>query len=143
MAPPDVVRTMRGSAVFPWVLLLAGGALVADAVLRGGASVALVVVFPVFFGGSAEFFLGVVLLFFGVVTLPLAFGYSFETDTSEPSRPPHATAPPSEVGGLILVGPVPIFFGRWRGVSRRTRIAAAAAGGALLVLLVVVLLWLR
>ena len=134
---------MRASAAVPVILLLAGAGLLADAVVRGGASVAWVVVFPVFFGGSALFFLGVVLLFFGFVTLPLAVGSWFEWEDPDATLPSHGATPPAEVGGLILIGPVPFFFGRWRGVSRRTRIAAAIAGGAFVALFVVVLLVVR
>ena len=112
--------------------------------LRGGASLALVVVVPVIFGASTEFFLGVVVLFFGFVTLPLAFGYTFVTDEASEGQPPsRAEAPPEEVGGLLLIGPVPIFFGRWKHVSRRIRMAAVAVGAVLLGVAVGLFLWLR
>ncbi|MGP8071515.1 MAG: TIGR00304 family membrane protein [Thermoplasmata archaeon] len=131
---------MRASAIVPCLLLLAGAGLLVDAVLQGGASVALVVVVPVVFGGSVEFFLGVLLLFLGLVTLPWALGLSFDVETEESSTALRDRAPSAEVGGLILIGPVPIFFGRWRSVSRRTRLAVAALGGALVLLLVIVVL---
>jgi len=133
---------MRPRALVPLVLLLAGALLVLDAVARGGASVALVVVVPVLFGGSAEFFLGVALVFVGFVTLPWALGYSFEAGEEAPTTE-HGGAPPTEVAGLILIGPIPIFFGRGSRVSKRTRVLAAVLGGLLVVGLVVVLLVVR
>lgn len=135
---------MRLRGIIPGILLVAGAALVLDAIARGGASVALVVVLPVVFGASAEFFLGVALLFLGFVTLPLAFGYTFAAEESEGEAPRgHPEAPPQEVGGLLLIGPVPIFFGRWATVRRRTRVLAALAGAVLLVAAVAIFLWLR
>jgi uncharacterized membrane protein len=135
---------MRARGVVSLVLLVGGAGLIVDAIARGGASVALVVVFPVVFGASAEFFLGVVLLFLGFVTLPFAFGYTFATEEAEDGAPrSHHEVPPQEVGGLLLIGPVPIFFGRWGHVRRRTRVLAALAGAALLVAAVAVFLWLR
>jgi uncharacterized membrane protein len=136
---------VRASAVVPFVLLVGGALLVGDAVARGAASLALVVVVPVVFGASAEFFLGVALVFVGVVTLPLALGYTSASSVNEDEELPHAHggAPPAEVGGLLLVGPVPIFFGSWRKSGRRAWVAAAAVGTALLVVALVVFLWVR
>jgi uncharacterized membrane protein len=131
---------MGWSRLVPLVLLAAGVGLLVDAVARGGASVAVVVVVPVVFGASTEFLVGVVLLFFGLVSLPLALGYVFESSVTEELRSSARTeVPPAEVGGLILLGPLPVFFGRWGPGSRRLRVAAAAVGGALLV---VFLVWL-
>lgn len=135
---------MRASRVIPVALILAGVGVIADSVARGGASVALVVVLPVIFGASAEFFLGVVLLFCGFVTLPFALGYTFSPEEADEGSPhAHVEVPPQEVGGLLLIGPIPIFFGRWSHVARRTRILAAVAGAALLVVAVAIFLWLR
>ncbi len=133
---------MRLIRAVPVVLLAAGVALVADAVLRGGATLALVVVFPVVSGGTAEFLLGAVLLFVGFATLPLALFPGSPDEDDAPAGPPlRSVAPPAEGsagGGLILVGPIPIFFGGWKNVSRRTRWWVAAAGGLLLVVLVAI-----
>jgi uncharacterized membrane protein len=135
---------VRLSRLLSPALLVVGVALLADALARGGASVALVVVIPVFFGTSTEFFLGVAFLFVGIATLPLAFGYTWETglpsDDEEHVRP---ETPPAEVGGLLLIGPLPIFFGRWKGAGRRAWIAAAVAGTVLLVIAVALFFWLR
>ncbi len=125
----------------PVVLLTAGVGLVADAVVRGGASVALVAIVPVVSGSSAEFLVGVVLLLVGFLTLPLAFVPLFE---DEPTPSGGATtaheAPNEEVGGLLLVGPVPVYFGAWKDVSRRTKALTALLGAVLLALLVWALL---
>jgi uncharacterized membrane protein len=119
---------------------VAGAALVADAVLHGRASLSLVVIVPVFSGSSAEFLLGVVLLVVGFLLLPLSL---WEPSVSEPLLPPAAgpSVPPPSAGaaggGVVLIGPVPIFFGAWKNVSRRVRLLAAVAGAVLLAILVV------
>ncbi|MGD0249732.1 MAG: DUF131 domain-containing protein [Thermoplasmata archaeon] len=122
-------------------LLAAGVALIVDAVVRGGASVSLVVIIPVVSGGSAEFLLGVVALVAGFLLVPLlAWGDTGieEPEASEPLTSPAAPSSASATtGGLVLVGPVPIFFGSWRNVSTRTRLWVAIAGALVLVLFVV------
>jgi uncharacterized membrane protein len=121
----------------PVVLLAAGAIFVADAVLRGTASVTLFAIIPVVSGNSVEFLGGVVLLLVGFLAVPLAF---LSWDPPEGAAPlagarPHDVAPPEEMGGLLLLGPVPIFFGRWKDVSRGTKVAAALVGAVLLVVL--------
>jgi uncharacterized protein (TIGR00304 family) len=123
---------MRRHAVVPAFLLLAGAIVIADAILRGAAAVSLIVVVPVVSGTSAEFLLGVVLLLVGFLTLPLAF-YSVELaslDDLRSDRVGHGQAPAAEVGGMVLVGPVPIFFGSWKEVPRRTRVVIAVVAAA-------------
>ncbi len=126
---------MRGSRLVPWVLLVGGVVTVADAVLRGGASVSLVVVVPVVTGRSVEFLAGMGLLILGFLSVA-----ALAVDPAEPSDPDlDDPLPPAAVaeggGGVVLLGPVPIFFGGWRAVSRRTRwwvaLAAAVATAAL------------
>jgi uncharacterized membrane protein len=129
---------MRRTGWIPVVLLVAGVVLIVDAVLRGTASVALIAIVPVVSGSSTEFLVGVVLLLVGFLSLPLAFL------SLDPGPSPGAVVDPrargetptAEVGGLILVGPVPIFFGSWKDVSFRTKVAVAVVGAALLVVLV-------
>ena len=124
-------------------LLLAGIALIAVSVARGGARVALVVVFPVVFGSSLAFLAGVLLLFVGFLTLPFAWATGDEefSPTSTAAERPSAPGSSGGVGGFVLVGPVPIVFGSWKGVSRHTRWALAAAGAVLLTAVVVAFLW--
>jgi uncharacterized membrane protein len=137
---------MRAVRWVPLVLLALGTGLVADAVVAGRASLVLVLIVPVVSGASAEFLLGVVVLLLGFLTLPLAFMVPLGGPAS--NTPPRVGRPalPDEissgVSGLILLGPVPIFFGGWKSVPRWARVLAAAVG-ALVVVAVVVLLVVR
>ncbi len=127
---------------------MAGVALVAYSVLVSAASVSLVVFVPVLSGRSTLFLGGVVLLVVGFVALPLAF-----TGPARPGSPPPAPpvgspladigADTAGVGGLLLIGPVPIFFGSWSRVSGRARWAAVVLGLSLLAGLLVVYLVVR
>ncbi len=135
---------MRRSGWIPVVLLAAGVVLVVDAVVRGAASVALVAIIPVISGSSVEFLGGVVLLLVGFLSVPLAL-FSFEHDLgSGTSIDPRARGetPTAEIGGVLLVGPFPIFFGSWKDVSLRTKVAVGVVGAAVLVV-VLVAFWLR
>jgi uncharacterized membrane protein len=131
---------MRPVALVPVVLLLGGVAIVVYAVLDGAASVALLVVVPLVYGGSGAFLIGAVLLFLGILTLPLAFApvepAPVPRERPVPGGDPSSAGTPAAVSGLVLIGPVPIFFGGWRTVSLRTRILVAALAAALLVALV-------
>jgi uncharacterized membrane protein len=119
----------------PIVLLGAGAGLVLLALLEGGAHLALIVVIPVFFGGSLEFVLGVLLLVGGFVGLPLAFdGESVPTSGRGTTTGGSGS---SGSGGLVLIGPIPIFIGRWKSVSGRARLAAALVGAAIVAIAVV------
>ncbi|MCI4372633.1 MAG: DUF131 domain-containing protein [Thermoplasmata archaeon] len=134
---------MRERWWVPALILGIGIALIADAVVRGSASVALLAIFPVVSGNSTEFLLGVVLLLVGFLTLPFAF-FSFHEMSDAPpigAAPLRGETPTGEVGGLVLIGPVPIFFGSWKSVSSRTKWAVALVGGLLLVGLVLVAFW--
>ena len=92
-------------------------------------------------GGSAEFLLGVVALVAGFLLVPLLSWGDTGIEEPEASEPLTSPAAPSSAsattGGLVLVGPVPIFFGSWRNVSTRTRLWVAIAGALVLVLFVV------
>jgi uncharacterized membrane protein len=134
---------MRWSALIPAVLLGLGVALVVDAVLHGAAAVAVVVIVPVVFGSSATFLLGVVLLLAGFLTLPLAFEVREEPRPATVPGPPrpHSEVPPAEVGGLLLIGPVPIFLGNWKTVSRRIKFTVGVLGAAVVVALFLFVYW--
>ncbi len=80
---------------------------------------------PVITGTSWEFLLGVGALLAGVFLLPLMWtedegeGTQLRVDPRPPTGPPAAStearSPGGDAaGGLILVGPVPIFIGGWR-----------------------------
>lgn len=131
---------MRLAKVVPllfWGLALV---LVLDSIYRGGASVSLIVVFPIIYGRSVEFLLGVAFLLAGFLAVPWLFSEEGREPLSEASpldgglhtEPPRARG---GAGGLILVGPVPILFGSWQEVSPRVKWALVLVG-ALIVLLV-------
>jgi uncharacterized membrane protein len=98
------------------VCLLAGVGLIADALLRGGAHASLLVVFPILTGTSWEFLAGILFLFLGFFFLPLMFERAGAEAVGVPGPLSRAAARASGggYGGLVLVGPVPFFFGRWR-----------------------------
>jgi uncharacterized membrane protein len=123
-------------------LIAAGAAGIALAVLGGGATFALVVIVPVFFGSSPLFAFGVLLLIVGVFLLPLTFSSAERTRPVRhgPSPTPagNALTDGATGGGVILVGPVPLLFGSWRAAPRWAYWGAALVGG---VLLAAFLLW--
>jgi len=120
-ALPSTVRLSLAGAI---ATLVAGIGLIAFSVAEGQASLALLLIFPVLSGSSLPFLGGVVLLILGFITLPIGLAEGWE----EPSTSPGALSSSSQNhseggagGGLVLIGPFPILFGSWRGVSRRTR----------------------
>jgi uncharacterized membrane protein len=120
---------VRALALVPVALAVAGVALVGLAVLRGGATAGVLVVVPFVAGSSLLLVLGVLALFGAFLTLPLALPSAEE----EPELPAASPASGGGVGGLVVLGPLPIFFGSWRSVSPTVRVAAVLAGAALLV----------
>ncbi|MGA8710826.1 MAG: DUF131 domain-containing protein [Thermoplasmata archaeon] len=113
----------------------AGVILIVLSVIEGAASVSLLVVIPVITGTSLIFLLGVVLLIVGFLSLPLAF-VGIEDEVS-PTRlatttPPAKTA--GGAGGFVLIGPVPIVFGSWKGISKRAQRWLVVLGAALFIL---------
>ncbi len=134
---------MRALAFGSVALLVTGIALVAWSVVEGGASVALLVVIPVVSGSSLAFLLGVVLLILGFFSLPFTLAEEWDGSPA-PAGPSTPISPPASTqgsaGGFVLIGPVPIVFGTWKGVSRRTRWLMALAGGLLFTLAIVVVL---
>jgi len=113
--------------------LAAGVALVALSVVEGGASVALFVFVPVVSGSSLTFLLGGVMLVVGFLSLPFALAEGWdEAPQALPSGGTSTTEGQGRVGGVVLIGPVPIVFGSWKGISRRTRWWLALAGAVLL-----------
>ncbi len=138
---------MRVLRVAPFGLLLAGVLLVGDAVARGKAAVSWVLVVPVVSGASLEFLAGTLLLVVGLFAVPLAFAFTQEDELPPPAALPPSTGPTRRAtgaSGVVLVGPLPIFFGGWADLPARTRRWVALAGAAAMVaLLVAGLLWVR
>jgi uncharacterized membrane protein len=112
-----------------FALFVLGFGLVALAVARGEVQFYLVAVVPVFTSGSALFGLGILSLLAGFFLL--LFGAV--ASVALPLEPPAVPAPPppsgspaaplisegspptgSRGGGLVFLGPIPIFFGAWR-----------------------------
>ena len=129
-------------------VLLAGIALIVAAVLQGAARASIVVIFPVLTGSSFGFLLGTLLVFAGVLGLFLG-----AAEDGSASADPRAGDPGGGAGGVVLIGPFPIFFGSWSGPgrrprsncapgsARRSRAAWVAVGIVLTVLLVVLAAW--
>jgi uncharacterized protein (TIGR00304 family) len=139
---------VKGLVLGAAALWVAGIALVALSVAQGGATVTLVLIVPVVSGSSLEFLLGVVLLIAGFVALLLAFSVGGVLEAgSLPSEEATDTGPSSGasrggVGGVVLIGPVPIVFGSWRGISRRARWALVLLGTLLVIAAVLASVWL-
>ena len=115
--------------------LVAGVALIVGSVAAGEAHVSLLVFVPVVSGSSVLFLVGVLLLILGFFSLPFSLT---GVDSEPPPSAPGTTAPPSAgAGGFVLIGPVPIVFGSWKGISRRARWALALLGSALLIVALV------
>jgi len=135
------VRVLSVAAV---ALFGAGVALVALSVAQGGASVALFVIIPVVSGSSATFLAGVGLILASFVAFLFAFSGGWDEEPSSSATGTASASAPSSggAGGFVLIGPVPIVFGSWRGVSRRVRAMLALVGAVLLIVFVLALVWL-
>jgi uncharacterized membrane protein len=129
-----------------WVgpaLLLLGVGLVVAAVATGSAHVALVLIVPVIFGSASPLLIaGILSIFLGILALGLTFGVQFEDPEELRPAPGGGPAPSGGTGGVVLVGPFPIFFGSWKNPSRRAMLLAVAVGTVVLVSLVLLALWL-
>jgi uncharacterized protein (TIGR00304 family) len=125
-----MVSASRVAAV---LLFGAGLVLIADALRRGGASLSIVLIVPVISGSSGEFLLGSLALFAGVVLFFVSLAGPWELVPDEPAR----SEASSQSGGVVLIGPIPIFFGSARPASRRAVIAWVLLGVALTVVVAV------
>ena len=130
---------MRLLRLLPPSLLLAGITLVIASSVQGSARLFLFLIFPVFAGNSLPFLMGVVLLVIGVFSMPLTLGWqsvSKENSSSPPGEdgPPDPKNSKASWGGIILLGPIPLFVGAWKGHPPISYWVAAALGALLLVL---------
>jgi len=121
---------MRGAVLLSAAMIVGGVAGVAAAVAEGGAQLDLVVIFPVVSGSSGLFLVGVLLLVAGFFSLPftLASRPGDGAPDDGPEGPSAGPPSPGGSGGVVVIGPVPIFFGAWRGASRRAVWTAVALG---------------
>ena len=125
---------MKASLIAAAALWVAGIALVVISVLRGGATVSLVLIVPVVSGSSLDFLLGVGFVIAGFVALFLAaFGNGLELERSPTAEARGSPTGSSGAGGVVLIGPIPIVFGSWRGISRRSRWWLALVGAVLVI----------
>lgn len=133
----------RGVRFVGPLLLLVGGALLGISIATGGAHLYLLLVVPVFTGTSALFGVAVALLVGGFLLLPVVFtSEARQESTPGPANtgfgPPDVSEEGS--GGLLLIGPVPIFFGTWRKqppISYRWAVVL----GVVLAVVAVLVLW--
>jgi uncharacterized membrane protein len=122
-------------------LLAVGAVLVAFAVLTGGARLELVVVIPVVVASGSPWFLaGVLCLFGGILAIGAGSTLELPTDRGPIDAGP-TTASAGGAGGVVLLGPIPIFFGAWKSPGRPWVLLAAAVGAAMLIAVLVVV-WL-
>jgi uncharacterized protein (TIGR00304 family) len=129
-----VGRGVRLAALAATLLLAAGVALIVVAVLQRTTQFAIVVFVPVFFTTSWELPVGVFLVIAGAFATLVAVAPAGSEGL--------AGAAPAEdrsTGGLVLIGPIPIFFGSMTRLSRRARwtvtVLCVAVFVALLILL--------
>ncbi len=120
---------MDRRGLIPIVLFVLAFALLAAAVASGGASFFLLLILPGLVGSSPLFAGGILCLILAFLTIPLAYSPSVEGPRTYPtSGPSPATPDSSGAAGVVLIGPLPIFFGRWRGVRGRAHWLAVLAG---------------
>lgn len=128
----------NATRILAWVLGLVGVALLVDAVRRGTAAVLLVIVFPVVTGGSLEFLAGVAAIFGAFVLGFYSIGSTSALDSGTTESPEGVTTGGS--GGVLLVGPVPIFFGSMKRPAPGVVIAWFLLGVALTVAVLLIVL---
>jgi len=129
---------MRAIRLLPFGLLAGGIALLALVVYEGAATVSIFVVVPVVTSSSPWLLLGALLLVSGLWTLPFAWWDDDREFDPEPPRPTRSTNQRA-AGGLVLIGPVPIFLGGWRQPRATVYWLAVALGSVALVLGLLVL----
>jgi len=138
-------RGVRARRFVSPALLLGGAALVAVSVLRGSTSASVLVIFPLFTGSSLLFLLGVLCLVIGFVALPFTLWDGGEAPEAEEVTLEEGAASDDSndagtggLGGVVVIGPVPIFVGRWKNAPARVRWAIAVVGAVLLLIVLFV-----
>lgn len=137
----------RGTALAALVVLLIGAGLVALSISTGAARIYLLLfVIPVISGGSLEFLLGVGLVFAGLVGLMLGLSVPSTPETEEAAlvvgpRGERPSAPDTATGGVVLIGPIPIFFGAARPAGRRYYLLALVLAAGLFAAVLALALW--
>ena len=129
---------MRFGFLVPAVLFLAGVALVVLSVTTGTAAFGIALFVPFVVGRSPELAIGVLLIVGGLFTLPLAFATGGTGDSLDPER---SSPDPVRGGGVVVIGPVPVFFGSWKDLPARTRWIVAIGAAVVFALVVLVIVW--
>lgn len=117
MVMVSCLNRMRAVSI---LMIAASAILLALAAIRGELEIALVVIIPVIMGSGPLSLVGGLLLFFGLLVLLLSyFGVPRRGDEDfEPRLDQLEGASGPKVGGVVLVGPIPIIFGSdWRMAS--------------------------
>lgn len=129
----------RWLAVLGALLLLGGAALVVNALETGGARLLLIVIIPVIVGGTPAFALGAFAILIGVALLLIGLAPTTGPDEEAlPEGDRRGGSSEPTTGGFVLIGPVPILFGSFRG-SSRLRWALVAIGVAATLLAILLL----
>ncbi|HZY92585.1 MAG TPA: DUF131 domain-containing protein [Thermoplasmata archaeon] len=137
-------RTARAVSLplraLPLALLAAGAGLTAEAIVRGEATLSLFLVIPVVSGSSPLFLLGILVLLLGLFSLPLVLASRSEEEGPPAPRSPlgarDGSRPSGGSGGVLLLGPFPLFFGGWKHPARAVYWLAVLVGVALLLVAV-------
>jgi uncharacterized protein (TIGR00304 family) len=117
MVMVSCLNRMRAVSI---LMIAASAILLALAAIRGELEIALVVIIPVIMGSGPLSLVGGLLLFFGLLVLLLSYlGVPCRRDEDfEPRVDQLEGVSSSKVGGVVLVGPIPIIFGSdWRMAS--------------------------
>ncbi|HEY3421092.1 MAG TPA: DUF131 domain-containing protein [Methanomassiliicoccales archaeon] len=125
--------TVRGVGI---ALLIVGLVTTAWTVYSGLTKFYLVVIVPVFASDNAFGMLPLLAIFAGIVLIALAPAF-YEDDDAPAVESGHGQERPdpgrAKVGGVVLIGPIPILFGTDK------KMALMAAGLAIVVLAIIVL----
>lgn len=138
-ATPSGESPSWGHRLVAPALLLVGVGLVVLSIVSGSARWYFFVFIPIVAGNSALLVLGAILIFLGIAFLPTAFRRGDGEDIPGPRDPNSPGTTPSgsrSSGGLLLVGPVPIFWGDWKNAPRWAYVLPSVVGGLFVVLLV-------
>ena len=108
-----------------YLLFLAGVFMISLAVISGEASIALFLIFPVIYGSGALTILGILLIFLGTFLLfisPFSHPHNLPpTDYESYKAPPQPLEEKIEkntkIGGVVMIGPIPIVFGSDRNTA--------------------------
>jgi len=122
---------MRTRSALRWLGvagIVGGAALIAASLATGEGHAYLVLIFPVFTSTGVLGLLGIVLLFAGIAGTMLSFATTripaMEEPAAAPSQAaPQAPAPPvaapaPRLGGVVMLGPIPIVYGSDAGITK-------------------------